>query len=97
MAGDGTGLEIHRAGNRLRGSIPLLSATKPPVGSNPTPSATETFMVDSSKPTAKRYTIIHMVPVGPRAGMYAAAMRRCMTGDLAAYLKRYRLDAVFIF
>lgn len=45
----------------------------------------------------KKYTLIHMVPVGFRAGQYIAAMKRVFTANLAAYIERNDLDVAFIF
>ena len=51
----------------------------------------------STKKQMKKYTVIHMVPVGYLAGQYIAQMKRVRTTDLKAYLKTHALDATHIF
>lgn len=45
----------------------------------------------------QKFTIIHYVSVGMRAGQFLAAMKRVETADLRAYIERHDLDVAFIF
>lgn len=49
------------------------------------------------KTESKKYTVIHLKPVGYRAGQHIPVMKRIKTSDLLAYLEKHGLDATHVF